>query len=79
MERQVRLAAGSLVLGGVLASLRWPTARFLSGAVGAGLTYAALSSTCAMSRLLRRLPYSRAGITDSDQAVAALPRRAACS
>ena len=34
MDRQVRPAAGSLVLGGVLASLRWPRARFLSGAVG---------------------------------------------
>ena len=77
MERQVRLAAGGLVLGGVLASLRWPTARFLSGAVGAGLTYAALSNTCAMSRVLLKLPYNRAGSTDSHKAVAALTRRAA--
>lgn len=59
MERQVRLAAGSLVLGGILASLRWSAARFLSGAVGAGLTYAALSNTCAMSRVLLKLPYNR--------------------
>lgn len=77
MERQVRLAAGSLVLGGLLASLRWPAARFLSGAVGAGLTYAALSNTCAMRRVLLKLPYNRAGSTDSGKVVAALTRRAA--
>ncbi len=50
MERQVRLAAGSLVRAGILASLRWPSARFLSGGVGGGLTCAALSDTCALSR-----------------------------
>jgi len=77
MERQVRLAAGSLVLAGVLASLLWPAARFLSGAVGAGLTYAALSNTCAMSRVLLKLPYDQAGSTGSDKVVAALTQRAA--
>ena len=77
MERQVRLAAGSLVLTGILASLRWPAARFLSGAVGAGLTYAALSNTCAMSRVLLKLPYNQTGSADSAKAVAALTSRAA--
>ncbi len=77
MERQVRLAAGSLVLSGILASLRWPSARFLPGAVGAGLTYAALGNTCAMSRVLLKLPYDRTGSADGDKAVAALTGRAA--
>ena len=74
MDRQVRLAAGSLVLGGVLASLRWPKARFLSGAVGAGLTFAALSNTCAMSRVLLKLPYNQADRSATRKAVEALTR-----
>jgi rhodanese-related sulfurtransferase len=60
LERQVRLVAGSLVLLGILAGLVWPPARFLSGAVGAGLVVAALGNTCAMGMLLARLPYNRA-------------------
>jgi rhodanese-related sulfurtransferase len=60
LERQVRLVAGSLVLLGILASLVWPLAGFLSGAVGAGLVVAALSNTCAMGMLLAKLPYNRA-------------------
>lgn len=77
MERQVRLAAGSLVLAGIIASMRWPAARFLSGAVGAGLTFAAISNTCAMSRVLLKLPYNRTPSADGAQAVAALTGRAA--
>jgi len=77
MERQVRLAAGSLVLAGILASLRWPAARLLPGVVGAGLTFAALSNTCAMSRVLLKLPYNQTGNADSEKAVAALTGRAA--
>ena len=77
MERQVRLAAGSLVVAGILASLRWPSARFLSGGVGAGLTWAALSNTCAMGRVLLKLPYNRTGSAEGRKAVAALTGRAA--
>jgi rhodanese-related sulfurtransferase len=59
MERQVRLAAGSLVLTSILASLKLPAARFLAGGIGAGLTFAALTDSCAMSRVLGRLPYNQ--------------------
>ncbi|WP_298801287.1 rhodanese-like domain-containing protein [uncultured Pseudokineococcus sp.] len=59
MDRQVRLTAGSLVLASVLASLAAPRARFLAGAVGAGLTWSAVSDTCAMARALCALPYNR--------------------
>ncbi len=72
LERQVRLTAGSLVLGGVLASLRWPKARFLSGAVGGGLTFAALSNTCAMGCVLQKLPYNRTDRGHASRTVAAL-------
>lgn len=72
IERQVRLVAGSLVAGGVLASLRFPKARFLSGAVGGGLVFAAVSNTCTMGVLLGKLPFNRANAGDLDAALAAL-------
>ena len=59
LERQVRLVAGSIVLTSVLASLRAPKARLLAGGIGAGLTFSALSNTCAMGNALMRLPYNR--------------------
>jgi hypothetical protein len=59
LERQVRLVAGGLVAGSVLASLRFPHARFLAGGIGAGLTAAALTDTCAMGAALSALPYNR--------------------
>lgn len=58
LERQVRLVAGSIVLSGVLASTKVPAAKWAAGFVGGGLTFAALSNTCAMGNLLSRLPYN---------------------
>jgi len=72
IERQVRLVAGSLVAGGVLASLRYPGAKFLSGAIGGGLVFAALSNTCTMGSLLSRLRFNRAPSADIGAAVVAL-------
>lgn len=59
MDRQVRLVAGSLVLTGVLASLVAPKAKWLAAAIGGGLTFSAVSNTCAMGRALSYLPYNR--------------------
>ncbi len=59
LDRRVRMTAGSLVLASVLASLRIPAARFLAGGIGAGLTYSALTDSCAMGALLACLPYNR--------------------
>ncbi|MGY1592044.1 rhodanese-like domain-containing protein [Geodermatophilus sp. SYSU D00708] len=61
LERQVRLVAGGLVAGSILASLRFPRARFLAGGVGAGLVTAALTDTCAMGAALAKLPHNRGG------------------
>ncbi|HEX8972089.1 rhodanese-like domain-containing protein [Oryzihumus sp.] len=72
LERQVRLVAGSLVLGGVLASIVWPPARWLSGAVGGGLAFAAVTNSCAMGMLLSRLPYNQDSTTDLDSVLTAL-------
>ncbi|WP_338598088.1 rhodanese-like domain-containing protein [Saccharopolyspora sp. SCSIO 74807] len=64
MERQVRLVAGLLVLTGVVASTAYEPLKWISGFVGAGLTFAALSNTCAMSRALGLLPHNRTAATD---------------
>jgi len=55
LERQVRIAAGSLVLAGLLI----PGALPLSYFVGAGLVFAGVTNSCAMGLLLARLPWNR--------------------
>lgn len=59
MERQVRFVAGLLVLTGVLLSYVWQPAVLLSGAIGAGLAFAAVTNTCGMAMLLAKLPWNR--------------------
>lgn len=60
MDRQVRMAAGSLVLTGVVGSkLISPRFAYLAGAVGAGLAYSAASNSCAMAAALSRMPWNR--------------------
>ena len=74
LERQVRLVAGSLVLAGVLGSVAFKPAKWLAGAVGAGLTVAALTNTCAMGKLLSKVPYNRGATCDVSIVVAQLAR-----
>ncbi len=61
LERQVRLAAGSLVLLGVLLGF-WlhPAAFGLSAFVGAGLVFAGATDWCGMALLLAKAPWNRA-------------------
>ncbi|MER5355304.1 rhodanese-like domain-containing protein [Kitasatospora sp. NPDC002551] len=59
MDRQVRFAAGGLVVAGLLVDLALPGARWVSAAVGAGLVFSAATNTCAMGSMLSRLPYNR--------------------
>jgi rhodanese-related sulfurtransferase len=59
LERQVRIAAGSLVLLGVL--LGWlvhPAFLGLSAFVGAGLVFAGITDTCGMGMMLARMPWN---------------------
>ncbi|CAM04982.1 rhodanese-like domain-containing protein [Saccharopolyspora erythraea] len=72
MERQVRLVAGSIVLAGVLGSLRYPKLKLLAGFIGGGLTFSALTNTCGMARLLSLLPYNRTPAQDAPGLLAAL-------
>jgi rhodanese-related sulfurtransferase len=59
LERQVRLVAGVIVLSSVLGSLLLPGLQWVAALMGAGLTVAALTNTCAMGMLLAKLPYNR--------------------
>ncbi|MFF2408104.1 rhodanese-like domain-containing protein [Streptomyces sp. NPDC058092] len=59
MDRQVRLAAGSLVVVGFLAGFAWQPAHWLSGAVGAGLVFSGVTNTCGMAAILAKLPHNR--------------------
>ena len=61
LERQVRLAAGSLVVAGILGSTVAPKAKWLSAFVGGGLVFAAVSNTCAMGMALARMPWNKRG------------------
>lgn len=62
LERQVRIAAGSLVfLGTILGWLVHPGFLALSGFVGAGLVFAGLTDTCGMGLLLAKMPWNRGG------------------
>jgi rhodanese-related sulfurtransferase len=72
LERQVRLVAGAIVLVSVLASIVVPPLKWVAGGVGGGLTFAALSNTCAMGVLLSKLPYNRGQSCDIDTVVAQL-------
>ncbi|MGW3045274.1 rhodanese-like domain-containing protein [Kitasatospora sp. NPDC001159] len=75
LERQVRLIAGSIVLVSGLAGLAVPGLHLIGTAVGAGLTFAALTNTCAMGMLLAKLPYNRGPRTDVNSVIAALRSR----
>ncbi|MDG6105940.1 rhodanese-like domain-containing protein [Dactylosporangium aurantiacum] len=72
LERQVRLVAGGVVLASVLISVAVPGAQWVAAAMGAGLTAAALTDTCAMGMLLSRLPYNRGAACDLDSVVGQL-------
>jgi rhodanese-related sulfurtransferase len=60
LERQVRIAAGSLVFIGVL--LGWFVSHWffiLSGFVGGGLVFAGITDFCGMGLLLAKLPWNK--------------------
>ena len=59
LDRQVRLVAGSISLLGILLSILLPKAKWIAGGVATGLTFSAVSNTCAMGNMLGKLPYNR--------------------
>ena len=61
--RQVQIAAGSLVVSGVL--LGWlvhPSFFALSGFIGAGLLFAGASGWCGMAMVLKAMPWNRTAL-----------------
>ncbi len=60
LERQVRIAAGSLVLiGTALGALVHPWLLAISAFIGAGLVFSGVTDTCGMGMLLARMPWNR--------------------
>lgn len=76
LERQVRLAAGSLVLAGMLGGkLVSPKVSMLAGAIGAGLSFSAVTNTCAMGNVLARMPWNKTAAEPTAQsAIRQLPK-----
>lgn len=72
LERQVRLVAGSIVLSSILGSIALPRLKWLAAAIGGGLTFAAVTDTCAMATGLAKLPYNRGAESDVETIVSAL-------
>jgi rhodanese-related sulfurtransferase len=66
LERQVRIAAGSLVLISVL--LAWlvhPAFAGVAAFVGAGLIFSGVTDTCGMGLLLARMPWNQVQAGDT--------------
>jgi rhodanese-related sulfurtransferase len=60
IERQVRIAAGSLVLLGVIASLLiHPACILLSAFVATGLIFAGITDWCGLGLLMMKMPWNR--------------------
>lgn len=72
LERQVRLAAGSIVLASVIASFFVGPLRIIAAFVGAGLTFSAATNTCGMAAVLSRLPYNKGAACDMRTVIAEL-------
>ena len=60
LERQVRIAAGSLiVIGAAIGYFVHPGGFGLSAFVGAGLVFAGLTDTCAMGMMIAKMPWNQ--------------------
>jgi len=64
LERQVRIAAGSLVvIGCAVGYFVHPLGYALAAFVGGGLVFAGVTNTCGMGMLLARMPWNQAAET----------------
>jgi rhodanese-related sulfurtransferase len=83
LERQVRIAAGSLVLVGVLLAYFSGNIHFvwLSAFIGAGLVFSGITDTCGMGMLLARMPWNQvtlSGDSANEAASSAQSERGCC-
>jgi rhodanese-related sulfurtransferase len=66
LERQVRIAAGLIVLlGAVVGWFVHPAFIALSAFVGAGLVFSGVTDTCGMGLLLARMPWNQVNDTEA--------------
>jgi rhodanese-related sulfurtransferase len=73
LERQVRIAAGVLVLiGSALGHFVHPYFIGLAAFVGAGLTFAGITDTCGMGLVLARMPWNQVAPATQSNASAAV-------
>lgn len=80
LERQVRIAAGALVLVGAgLGYFVHPAWIGLSAFVGAGLVFAGVTDTCGMAMLLARMPWNQVPSPGAAATGAACSTRTAAS
>lgn len=59
LDRQVRIAAGSVVLLGVILSIWFPWAVGTAAFIGAGLVFSGVTDTCTMGTVLSKMPWNR--------------------
>lgn len=79
LERQVRVAAGLLVVTGVvLGTWVHPALYGLSALVGAGLIFAGVTDWCGMGLLLAKAPWNKVAGTTSTAAAGPPPSRSTC-
>jgi rhodanese-related sulfurtransferase len=73
LERQVRIAAGSLAaFGGLLALALNPLFAVVPAAIGGGLVFAGATDRCGLAMVLAKLPYNRPATCDVPSMVRAL-------
>lgn len=61
LERQVRIAAGSLVvIGTAIGQFVHPVGYGLSAFIGVGLVFAGVTDTCGMGMMIAKMPWNRA-------------------
>ncbi len=79
LERQVRIAAGSLVLvGALLGYFAHPYWIALAGFVGAGLIFAGITDTCGMGILLSKMPWNQVASREGAGAAGTACKTGAC-
>lgn len=77
LDRQVRLAAGSMVIVGALGGLLvWRPLTLLSLFIGGGLTYSAITDTCGITSLFSKLPYNQGANCDVRKVISELSANA---
>jgi rhodanese-related sulfurtransferase len=79
LERQVRIAAGSIVLvASLLGLFVHPYWIGLAAFVGAGLVFAGITDTCGMGMLLARMPWNQVRETTTSATSCSKPKSSSC-